>query len=698
MDSEYFANLAADKIGPAITERVESFYTAMDTSGYLDVINASLRAYYGSSFNSTGGSAHYVSRGGKYGQLRKVRVNHYRNLGLHLLQLSTSQLPVPQPVAINSDSESQEAATVARGVIDYYSRFKRVERLFRAAAERAIVTGEGYVDVSWDGALGDVVGPAAEDGSPQQKEGDLSFQVLSALEVVRSIQPGSDGIGPWIVLIRPTSRWDLIAKYTGVTSKDQADMMMADPGMEEVAKIYKALQGAPALNDNGAKRNRRPWGAVLSRSIQTSDDCIAVFEFRHNKTPACPNGRLVRMTETGDVFFVSDLPYEDLNVRRLSAGELIDTPFSYGPLFDLLSIQEVIDALYSAVASNQMTFATQLIWALKSADFDYRQLSHGISLIEGNDPASKPEPLALTSTPAEVFKFIDMLEHAMETLSGVNATVRGNPEYSLKSGSALAQVQSSAIQFASTLQQQYASMVEDVYTDMLSLLQMHAQTNRQIVIIGKFNKPYTKSYMGADLAGVKRVVIDAAPSVGQTAAFKMEVARDLLQNGFVKSSDEYLQVMATGRIEPLIEGDSAELMLIQKENEYLKTGQETHAVPTDKHALHISEHRTVLADPDSRNDPARLQSVAAHLEEHVQFLADPALAQLLMVMGQTPLSAAMPPGPSSPLPGKGSPPRPGGGPGGAPPGSNPQPNEQPQNKPPGPAKMPNMPKPPSGQQ
>lgn len=689
MDKSYFANLDGEKIGPEIWSRVEQYFAAMDTSGHLDVINASLRCYYGGTYNSTGGSAHYVSRGGKYGQLRKVRVNHVRNLGLHLLQLATSQRPSPQPVAINSDSESQESVSVARGVLDYYSRFKRIERMLRSACERAIVTGEGYIDVAWDGDLGEIIGPAADGGKPA-KEGDLAFQILSALEVVRSVRPGSDGLGPWVVLIKPASRWDLIAKYVGPTDPDTLDQMP-----DELKKVYDALQGAPKLNDDGSKRNRRPWGAVLSRSIQTTDDCIGVFEFRHDKTPACPNGRLVRMTEGGTIFFVSDLPYEDLNVRRLSAGEIIDTPFSYGPLFDLLAIQEVIDALYSAVASNQMTFATQLIWALKSADFDYRQLSHGISLIEGNDPSSKPEPLTLTQTPKEVFDFIEQLEHSMETLSGVNATVRGNPEYSLKSGSALALVQSQAIQFASTLQQQYAQLVEDVYTDMLALLQMHAQNQRQIVVMGKFNQPYVTSYQGSDLSGVKRVIVDAGPAVAQTTAFKTEVARDLLQNGVITTADEYLSVVNTGRIEPMVEGPNAELMLIQKENEMMKENKPVFAVPIDKHATHIMQHRAAIADPNVRNDPDRIKVVSDHIQQHVQFLADPALAQLMMVLGETPLMAAggMPPPPPGSSMGK-----PPGDPkmghkGRPPPGSNPPaPGSQPQSPPPHQAGQPKMPR------
>ena len=52
----------------------------------------------------------------------------------------------------------------------------------------------------------------------------------------------------------------------------------------------------------------------------------------------------------------------------------------------------------------------------------------------------------------------------METLSGVNSVARGNPEASLQSGTALAMVQSQALQFMSGLQQSYIQLIEDVGT------------------------------------------------------------------------------------------------------------------------------------------------------------------------------------------------------------------------------------------
>lgn len=674
----YFTELPSDKFGQAVMERVERYYRSLEASGQLDVMMASVRAYYGMSFNNSDGSANFLSRGGRYGQLRKVRVNHVRNLGLHLLQLTTSQRPAPVPVASNSDSESQEAVTVARGVLDYYSRFMRVERYLRKGAEAAIVTGAGYVDVSYDMGLGRVTA-IHPDSQKVMHEGDLKLTVMSALEVGSDVSPG--GETQWRFAIKPINKYDLVESLRPV-NPDQLD----DDTKSQIEKSINAIMAAPSIGSN-IRRNRRPYHAMLSRNNDHSTDAIAVIEFSHERTPACPNGKFARMTENGFVFDVRNLPpgVDGLTLRRISAGDVMDTPFAYGPLFDLLGIQEIIDALYSAVASNQMTFATQLIWSLKSADFDYRQLATGISLLEGNDASAKPEPLQLVKTAPEVFDFIRQLEGAMETLSGVNATVRGNPEYSLKSGSALALIQSQAIQFASTLQHQYAQLVEDVYTDMLGHLAAHATEPREIIVVGKFNKPYMRSFSSEDIQGVKRVIVDVGPSATQTTAWKQEVAKDLATTGIITTPEEYLQVALTGRLEPMVQGDNAELMLVNKENEFLKEGKPVYALPYDKHVLHIKEHRCTTADPEVRSDQQLLKVVGDHIAQHIQFLSDPQLAQVLTVLGETPLAAAnIPPEQAA---------------GGTPPGPAGQAPTAPPNKMPNMPKKPNMPQaqpPPAG--
>ena len=123
----------------------------------------------------------------------------------------------------------------------------------------------------------------------------------------------------------------------------------------------------------------------MSDMFGRSDD-IAVYHFWHKKTPSCPNGRYAIFLENGNVLYDGEMPYQDIPVRRITPGNITGTSFGYSPMFDLLVLQEAIDALYSAVATNQMTFGVQLIMAMKGSDIDFKQLARGLSFIEYANP------------------------------------------------------------------------------------------------------------------------------------------------------------------------------------------------------------------------------------------------------------------------------------------------------------------------
>ena len=123
----------------------------------------------------------------------------------------------------------------------------------------------------------------------------------------------------------------------------------------------------------------------------------------------------------------------------------------------------------------------------------------------------------------------------METISGVNAVVRGDPPESLKSGSALALVQAQAITFSSGLQSSYAHLVEDVYTDIINILKKFAKTKKIISIVGKYNRSMLQEFVGDDLSQLNRVVVQVGSPLEQTVPGRMQIAQDLIQAGLLRT-------------------------------------------------------------------------------------------------------------------------------------------------------------------
>lgn len=243
----------------------------------------------------------------------------------------------------------------------------------------------------------------------------------------------------------------------------------------------------------------------------------------------------------------------------------------------------------------------------------------------------------------------------METISGVNSVARGNPEQSLKSGVALALVQSMAVQYASKFQESWAMLLEDGGTKIFELLKVFAQTERVAEMAGKVNKGRIQSFTGKDLDQIQRVVVELGNPMQRTVAGKVQIADHLLEMGMVKTPQQYLQVMETGSLDALTEGPEAELDLIRGENELMMDGKfdSVRVLVGDAHLLHVQEHRTLLSNPMVRMDDTITAGILAHIQEHKEIYEtqEPFWAQISgeppspPMNPQVPPEAAMPPPP-----------------------------------------------------
>lgn len=326
---------------------------------------------------------------------------------------------------------------------------------------------------------------------------------------------------------------------------------------------------------------------------------------------------------------------------------------------------------YSTILSNQAAFGVQSIIMPRGTDINPSQFQGGLNLIEYNATVGKPEALQLTASPPEIFNFMQMLIKEMETISGVSSVARGNPPENLRSGNALALLQSMSLQFMSGLQQSYVMMIESLGTGLIKMLQRFAMVPRIAMIVGKKNRYEMKEFNGDDLDKITRVVVDMGNPLSRTTAGKVEMAEQLLQMGLIKTPEQYLMIIETGQLDEMTEDTVTELMCIKSENEDLVDSKPVIALLTDQHSLHIKEHKCVLADPELRQDPQLVQRTLAHIQEHINLLktTDP---QTLMMMGEKPLTPSPPPsGPGGPPPSPMGPPGPPpqGPPPGPPPGS-----------------------------
>ena len=610
MSDKYFANKPTNERAAVILEKAAGWGEALETSGYMEKLRLMWKSYYGIYFSDSNDS-HSINFSGEQGEITQIAINHMHNISKIMLNMITAVRPTMIAKSVNSDYKSLVQTKLANGLLDYYMRDHRVENYLKRAVESAIVLGAGYVKLEWNATKGEVYEVDEELGI-EIKEGDLEFSNLYPFDVYFDTHR-EDHNHDWVIARSWKNRYDLAAKYP-----EFAEEILKLPTKNEINNLF----------------------AFTQRSDDT--DLIAVYEFYHKRTDSVPDGLYQLLLSDTITLLESPMPYRSLPIYAVRAGEYLGTPFAYTPMFDLLPIQDAINSLYSAVLTNQSAFAVQNILVPQNANIQISELAGALNAIEYNPALGEIKPLQLTATPQEVFSFIKMLEEKMSEISGINSVSRGTVPENLRSGNALALVQSMSLQYISGLQQSYAATIEDLGTGIINTLKDHASVPRIKDIMGKHNLSYSKEFTGHSLSSINRVIVEVANPLANTTAGRLEIAQQMLQMGAIKTPENYFTVMNTGSLDTLTDPTFNQNVLIRAENERLIANEPVAAVYSDEHALHIKGHAEILADPALRFDVELFNRVQAHMQEHIELLknTDP---NILMILGQQPIQQAPPP-------------------------------------------------------
>lgn len=543
------------------------------------------------------------SKSGDHGQYTNTHENHFKSLLDRLQTIVAAQRVQWTPVASNGDSSSQKQTLVAKAVLDYLLKTKRLQDKVNEMSAWAWMLGEGFVTATWDAHKGKVAGHIQEpDGTVRAvREGDVKSQVLDPTCVIRDVQARSYADCEWVITRTLENKYDEAAKHMNLA--DEIISLTADAS----AQLEWHLQPS--------------W-------FTPGDDLIEVWHFYHRRTPACPQGRYVKFYADNLVVLEMPLPYEDIPVYRFAPDEHLGSAFGYTVAFNLLPMQECVDIVEDSIVTNHELYGVQHVAAIVGTDIQYQQLPNGGNFIEvtplanGQDPF--PRGLNLMSVSPDSYKYKADKIASMQTISSVNSVARGQPPEGVTAGTAMALIQTMAVQSNSKAQANYVGFLERFGTGIVSVLREYASVPRIAEIAGKDKGTYVQEFSAKDLSDIRRVTVELGNPLTDTTSGRLNIAEALLKGQLISTPQEYLTVLRTGTLDPLVDGDEAELLLIRKENEGLSDAQQQEVMEFDLHDLHIKEHRSVLADPVARRNPALVKAVTDHINAHKAFMQPPA--------------------------------------------------------------------------
>lgn len=618
---QYWASLSGLDLAEAAAEKVDRFYNELANSTMYRRWQKAYRTFYGLPGQDDPFDISRVGVTGKQGELVSLKLNHAGSLAQHTVSLVSQTVPEFECVPTNSDYESLSQALFGEKLLDYFLDTQGVGQKLYDCALSAAIFGAGFLAVEWDPNAGPPLTQIDPLLPSRTKAGELTFRNFTPLDIVCD-RFRYDADHDWIITRRYANRWDLIARYP-VYSEEILNLPSTDTKNQ-----------LPAENRLDAER----------KNLNTQSDLVPLYTMYHRKSDALPNGKLAIFLSADVLLLESNLPYSEVPLVSINPRKMLRTPHGDSQFHHLLAVQDLFDNLISAVSSNCVATAVQLVMCPTNVTYSPATIGEGLAVLE-YDPSPngllKPEALSLTAPNGESLRFAQFLQSQMETISGINATIRGSPPPNVDSGAFGALVAQQALTYAGAFQYSFQQAVARTGNLIIGILQQYADQPIVAEIAGEANRYQVAEFSKARLERIHRVTVRSGNPAARTAQFQLAMADSLLQKGLITDPKQYILLVKTGNLDQEIEADEAEALNVRRENELIRNGREPVLIATDNHMQHIAAHKNAIGDPSAREDPNVVTAGLNHIQKHLQALqqVDPVL---LRATGQTPLP---PPGP-----------------------------------------------------
>jgi hypothetical protein len=622
----YFAATHPSMICDALSEKIDDWIAYTDGTAHFRRIEKAYSMYYG--FTQYGGAnSSQVIQSGPQGQYSLVFINEFRNVIKHVLNMVVSQKLSFDCHGANTNVETTEACEIGNRVLEDATKRLKMDNALRMATEYACALSEGYVIPEWDQSIGK---PHIRDANGNQRfQGDVSIDYFAPWDIIKD-HWRRDELLPWVMAIRWKNKFDLMAKYP-----DKADRILAaDP-----AGLWLYRQQFFNTNLYG-------------------DQCDLVPEisFYHEKSPALPEGRLVRFIDKNCKLFDGPLPYEKVPAIRIAPDHLAETCHGYSFSFDLLGVQDLTNLADSITATIFKTLGVGIVKLPVGHNSQYQQLAEGLAALVVNETNGRAEAMNFAKLPDGLAQYRQWLSSRQDILGGINSVIKGQPDANIKAGNFAALIAAQAYQFMNQLQHSYTTAAKELGQAVMSYYQKFPTTDRLIETVGENKKYAVSSFQKDQLKPVQSVTVDIGNSATRNPAARMQMAEDLLASGKLQSAEQFLKVMETGNLDHVTQRSDTQEDGINRENEMLRKGQQVQVLVTDDPFKHVHCHLMIVDDPEARaQQPEVIAATMRHIQEHIDMWnsvsqSNPSLLQLMniapaqMMMQQPPMPGE--PGPA----------------------------------------------------
>lgn len=538
---------------------------------------------------------------GEQGEFKATFFNHFRNFYTHMYNQVTANTPAFSCSSANTDLESKRATQVGKRIVDHYHKVKRYEDKINGTTKKGICHGDGYLSLEWNPFAGEKKG---KDKDKYIYNGDFEANIRTVWDVFFDYNKENKDDWLWCIFRTRKNRYDVAATFPN--KKDEI----------------------LAINDyrNGDRYWEFKNGKITDRDDESDD--IWVYSFYHKPTPAMPEGKYalvagdsnsksVNLYESNKYLYLDRLP-----LFNLSPDEYMTECFGFTDMNSIRGPQQLMNIVLSTITSNVIAAGAQNVYAGPSgSNVDIESTVNGLNFFYGD---VKPEVIDFYRDNTGLDSLIQFCKSNMETLTGQNSVVRGDVAGApnLKSGVAIATVINMAFQYSMGLVKSYNKMFEDVYTFIIDVLKVVADSERLLEIVGKRRENDVESFTRDDIRQISRVVVERVNPISKSYAGSIEIGMELLKIGHI-TPDQFFDLINNGNIDFATENKERMMDLITAYKDALLEGVQVPAVPGINHRLFMQEIQSLLFDMNILTNPEKapiLQNILRLLNEQMQFV------------------------------------------------------------------------------
>lgn len=541
---------------------------------------------------------------GIQGELLKFFTPVARSYMRQLVTLITKQRLSFQAMAQSCGEEIIQDVKLANALLDQIVDKQRLNLKAENLVEYALILGAGFLKTCWRTDHGEKLDIMDE---KIIYKGEIDISVVSVFDCFYDINVPTWEQLDWVEVRTIKNRWDLIAQHP-----ELKDKLLSLPSWSEI-------------------RGPNYW---FDRAF-VNEDTVCIYEMYAKPTPSLPKGRMVIYGDSNCVIYDGINAYGDIPIEPMIPEPVQGTGLGYPKFTNILASNEMLDTTLSSIATNQAQFGVQGILKPRGANINVKDFN-GMRVIDYTPMSipggGKPEPLQLTASPPESFKFLDILMNNIGSMSDVQPILRGDST-GATSGTMVATLSANAIEFITSISKSYHICMENTLAKCVSYYKKFTLIPKKITVNGKNNQISQREFVGKNLDNINGVKLIISNPLMQTIAGRMEIAQQLQQMPDNMKYD-YISLLEGRPLSEITDKYLSQADLVWSENEELKDGEPVIALATDDHAYHIKMHSQILNDPKIRKNSSIIELVLAHLQEHIELAktTDPMLQA--MVKGQ----------------------------------------------------------------